>query len=82
MGFFDLVKSTPGKLKAGRQSIVKHEQERRASEVSKAKSRLKRRKEDALIRKSKSPPKGYGILGIKKKKQTKTLSRKSRIRLI
>ncbi len=65
-------------LKSARQKAVDFEKHRREGQIAGAKRRLKKRKENALIRKSHSP---FGVK-IKKKKQNKTLSRKSRIRLI
>lgn len=64
---------------------TRHVEENHQRELAKAKARIKRQREDALIARSKAPPKGYGrILGvnIKKHKQGRKLSRKSRIRLI
>jgi hypothetical protein len=65
-------------LKSARQKAVEFEKRRRAGQVAGAKKRVKRQKEDKLIRKSHDP---FGVK-IKKKKQNKTLSHKSRIRLI
>ena len=70
----------PKKALAVRRKIVDAEKRRHESRVAHAKEVLKRKKEDEKIAKARK----YALWGkpVKKKKQGKTLSRKSRIRII
>jgi hypothetical protein len=75
MGLYDLAKS-------GRQKLVKFEKKRQTDRYLRAKQSLKEQKQWEKIKKAKRHIVDLRDIGLKRKKQSKTLSRKSRIRLI
>ena len=83
MGWFTETKENGSgvvaKAKALRQKAVRFEERRQAKELADARKRIKKKKEAALIKSSRSP---WLEVPLKKKKQGRKLSRKSGIRLI
>ncbi|MFA5300155.1 MAG: hypothetical protein WC389_18360 [Lutibacter sp.] len=81
------VANAPSAYAKKRKEWQKEDAAKHQLELRKAKTVLKKRKELEKIKKAHTPPSGYAFMitptvGIKKKKQNKKLSRKSRIRLI
>jgi hypothetical protein len=81
------VGNVPSTVAKKRKELMKRDAAEHQYKLRQAKKILKKRKQLETIRKAHAPPKGYAFMitpsiGIKKKKQSKTLSRKSRIRLI